>query len=73
MQTNVRNFLRDFAAIKARAQKGEIIHVIDREGEFLFASATRKRSLLGASKAKLLVHGDITGPTLSTEAWKPSL
>ena len=73
MTTNVRTFLRDFRAIKARAQKGETIRVKDRSGEFLFTADRLRSSLLGAARGQITFHGDLTKPTLPDEAWKPSL
>ena len=73
MTTNVRGFLRNFASFKTKARKGEAIRVLDREGEFLFTAVSARKSLLGAAKGKILFHGDITGPTLENNAWKPSL
>lgn len=71
--TNTRNFLRDFTSIKAKARKGETVHVRDKEGEFLFTSAFSRRSLLGAARGKIVIHGDLTAPTLPGDGWKPSL
>jgi hypothetical protein len=73
MLTNTRNFLRDFASIKAKARKGETVRVQDREGEFLFTAATPRKSLLGAAKGKIAFHDDLTKPTLPNHGWKPSL
>jgi hypothetical protein len=73
MTTNTRNFLRSFASFKAKARKGETVRVQDKEGEFLFAAAAPRRSLLGAAKGKIVLHGDLTKPTLPDESWKPSL
>src|ERR1700679_1375106 len=38
MIVNVRTFLRDFSALKARARKGETVRVKDKGGEFLFTA-----------------------------------
>jgi hypothetical protein len=73
MQTNTRSFLRDFAAMKAKARNGHIVRVKDKEGEFLFSAASTRKSLLGAAKGKIRIVGDLTKPTLSSEDWKPSL
>lgn len=73
MQTNTRNFLRDFTAFKARARKGETVRVQDKEGEFLFTAATPRKSLLGAAKGKIVFHDDLAQPTLPSDSWKPSL
>lgn len=73
MVTNVRTFLRDFAAFKARARKGETVRVLDKEGEFLFTAATPRKSLLAAAKGRIAFHDDLTKPTLSADDWKPSL
>ena len=73
METNTRNFLRDFTSFKARARKGETVRVQDKEGEFLFTAATPRKSLLGAAKGKILFHDDLTKPTLPNDSWKPSL
>lgn len=58
MPTNVRTFLRDFAAFKARARKGETVRVQDKVGEFLFTAATARKSLLDAARGKITLHGD---------------
>jgi len=71
--TNTRNFLRDFATIKAKARKGDTVRVQDKEGEFLFISASPRRSLLGAARGKILIHADLTKSTLRNDGWKPSL
>ncbi|MEO6459682.1 MAG: hypothetical protein ABIO95_04470 [Bdellovibrionota bacterium] len=75
MKTNVRTFLREFAAIKAKAKRGEPVHVIDRDGDFLFTAVTPKTSLLGCLKGKVAISADadLTTPTLSPEEWRPSL
>ena len=73
MVTNTRSFLRGFAAAKARARRGETVRVLDKEGEFLFTAATPRRSLLGAAKGKILLHADLTQPTLPDADWRPSL
>ncbi|MBI5767440.1 MAG: hypothetical protein HZA93_06560 [Verrucomicrobia bacterium] len=73
MVTNVRTFLREFTTFKARARKGETVRVQDKEGEFLFAAAAPRRSLLGAARGRITCHGDLTQPTLPGDAWKPSL
>ena len=73
MTTNVRTFLRDFTTFKAKARRGATVRIQDREGEFLFTAATPRRSLLGAARGKIAVHGDLTQPTLGKTGWKPSL
>ncbi|CAM3169899.1 hypothetical protein [Rariglobus hedericola] len=73
MVTNTRQFLRDFAAFKAKARSGEMVRVQDKEGEFLFTVVKTRKSLLGAAKGKITFHADITAPTLSNDDWKPSL
>ena len=73
MTTNVRTFLRDFATFKAHARKGTTVRVQDKEGQFLFTASTPRKSLLGAAKGKITLHGDLTQPTLSNKDWKPSL
>lgn len=73
MIVNVRTFLRDFSAIKARARKGETVRVKDKSGEFIFTADTPRKSLLGAAKGKIFIHADLTKPTLPDDAWKPSL
>lgn len=73
MTTNTRNFLRDFTTIKARARKGEIVRVMDKEGEFLFTASSSRKSLISAAKGKISIQADLTKPTLVSDAWKPSL
>ncbi len=73
MTTNTRSFLRDFAAFKARARKGEPVRVRDREGEFLFSIVGPRPSLLGAARGRIRVDGDLTRPTLPDRGWQPSL
>ena len=73
MITNTRTFLRDFAAMKARARKGEAVRVRDRDAEFVFTAATGGKSLIGAARGKIVLHGNLTGPTLASRDWKPSL
>ncbi|MFM1747718.1 MAG: hypothetical protein RLZZ188_1384 [Verrucomicrobiota bacterium] len=73
MVTNVRTFLRDFAAFKSRARKGETVRVQDKQGEFIFTAATPRKSLLAAAKGRIVFHADLTKPTLPPKAWNPSL
>ena len=73
MTTNVRTFLREFAGCKARARKGETIRIKDKEGDFLFTCSSPRKSLLGCAKGRIIIVGDLTEPTLPTQAWKPSL
>ena len=73
MITNTRNFLRSFTAFKAKARKGETVRVQDKEGEFLFSAASPRKSLLGSAKGKIIFHEDLTKPTTSNDAWRPSL
>ncbi len=71
--TNVRNFLRNFAAYKMKARCGETVRVKDGEGEFIFTATTPRKSLLGAAKGRIVIHDDLTKPTLHDEDWRPSL
>ena len=73
MTTNVRTFLRDFTTFKAKARRGETVRIQDREGEFLFTAAAPRKSLLGAARGRIRIHGDLTKPTLRKGGWKPSL
>ena len=73
MVTNVRTFLREFAAFKARARKGETVRVQDRGGVFVFRADVPRKSLLGAARGRITIRGDITRPTLKADAWKPSV
>jgi hypothetical protein len=73
MVTNTRGFLRDFAACKAKARKGEAVRVQDKEGEYIFTAVAPRKSLLGAAKGKIVFHDDLTKPTLTDDSWKPSL
>ena len=60
MTTNVRTFLRNFAAFKARARRGETVRVQDKEGEFVFAAAVPRKSRVGAARGKIVFHADLT-------------
>lgn len=71
--TNVRTFLREFPAFKARARRGGTVRIRDKEGEFIFAAVGARRTLLGAARGKIKSHGDLVGPTLGADGWKPSL
>ena len=73
MLVNVRTFLRDFSAIRAKARRGETVRVKDKGGEFLFTADAPRKSLLGAARGKISFRGDLTKPTLPKDAWKPSL
>lgn len=73
MQTNTRNFLRDFTSMKAKARKGEVVRVKDKEGEFLFTASSARKSLLGAAKGKIHLKDGLTRPTLRNNEWQPSL
>lgn len=73
MVTNVRNFLRNFATFKSKARRGEAVRVKDREGEFIFTATKPRKSLLGAAKGRIVIHDDLTKPTLHHDDWRPSL
>lgn len=73
MTTNVRTFLREFTAFKARARKGGTVRIKDKEGEFLFTAVGARRTLLGAARGKIRFTGDISQPTLPSGGWNPSL
>ena len=73
MNTNIRTFLRDFAAFKAEARRGRMVRIRDREGDFLFTAVRARRQLLGPARGKIRFAGDLTRPTLLAAAWKPSL
>lgn len=73
MVTNVRTFLREFAAFKAKARKGGTVRILDKEGEFLFSATGGRHTLLGAARGKIAFHADLTQPTLPADGWKPSL
>ena len=73
MTTNVRAFLRNFASFRAKASRGEAVRIRDRSGEFVFTAATPRRTLLGAGRGKIEIHGDLTKPTTRGGAWQPSL
>jgi hypothetical protein len=42
-------------------------------GRVPFTAAAPRKSLLGAAKGKIILHGDLTKPTLAAGEWKPSL
>ncbi|TMB49482.1 MAG: hypothetical protein E6J56_23300 [Deltaproteobacteria bacterium] len=65
--------MRHFTTFKAKARRGERVRILDREGEFIFAAATPRKSLLGAARGKMEIRGDLTKPTLGRRGWKPSL
>jgi hypothetical protein len=73
VKTNTRDFLRSFTTYKAKARKGETVRVQDKEGEYLFTAAVRRKSLIGSAKGKIEFRDDLTKPTLKDDAWKPSL
>lgn len=73
MVTNVRTFLREFAACKTRALNGETIIIRDRADEYVFSVKSRRRSALGCAKGKIIIKADLTKPTLPDEFWRPSL
>jgi hypothetical protein len=73
MVTNVRTFLREFPAFKARARRGETVRIQDKEGGFLFTAVGTRRTLLGAARGKIAFSHDLTKPTLKDSDWKPSL
>lgn len=70
---NVRTFLREFAAFKAKARRGDTVRIRDGEGEFLFTAASARRTILGTAKGRIAFRDDLTKPTLSGNGWKPSL
>lgn len=73
MVTHLRTFLREFAAFKAKARKGETVRVQDKEGVVLFSADAPRKSLLGVVRGKITMHDDLTQPTLKSDDWKPSL
>jgi len=74
MNTTTRSFLRDFAAHKAKARRGETVRIKDREGEYIFmAVSLKRRSLLGAAKGLIRSTDDLSSPTLQDSEWKPGL
>ena len=73
MTTNTRTFLRDFSTIKAKARKGEVVRVVDKEGEFLFTASSSRKTLMNAAKGKISITSDLTRPTLPPSAWKASV
>jgi hypothetical protein len=73
MATNTREFLRSFTTFKAKARRGEVVRLHDKQGDYLFTAATARRLLLGAAAGRIVCHADLTKPTLSAAAWKPSL
>lgn len=74
MKTSTREFLREFAAHKARARRGETVRIQDREGEYVFmAVSAGRKSLLGCAKGKVTIAADLTATTLPATAWKPDL
>jgi hypothetical protein len=73
MTTNVRTFLREFAAFKAKARRGGTVRIRDKEGEFIFTAVGARDTLLGAARGKIAFHDDLTRPTLKADGWKPSL
>ena len=74
MTTNVRTFLRDFAACKARARQGETIVIKDRCAEYTFSVRGKPSSgLLGCARGKIIIKADLTKPTLPDHYWNPKL
>ncbi len=73
MTTNVRTFLREFAAFKAKARRGGTVRIRDKEGEFLFIASGSRHTLLGAARGKISFKEDLVRPTLKLGDWKPSL
>lgn len=59
--------------MKAKARNGQVVRVKDKEGEFLFTAASKRKSLLGVAKGKIHIAADLTKPTLGSDDWKPSL
>ncbi len=68
MITNVRTFVRDFAALRERARLGEIIHIRDGAEGYVFQATKTNRSLLGAANGRIRIHADLTKPTLKVDA-----
>jgi hypothetical protein len=73
MTTSTRSFLREFAAHKARARRGETVRILDRGTEFVFTAVMPRTGLVGCSKGRIRIVGDLTAPTLAAEAWRPGL
>lgn len=73
MVTNVRTFLREFSAFKAKARCGETVRIQDKEGGFLFTAVGNRKTLLGAARGKIAFSRNLAKPTLKASDWKPSL
>jgi len=75
MQTNVSTLLREFPKVKHAALRGERVVIKTREGNLvLSAESPPERNFLGSMKGTFsATDADLSAPTLSDTAWKPSL
>jgi hypothetical protein len=58
MKVTSREFQRNFAGMKAKAARGEIVRILSRGEEFVF-QAVRTRTWQGALKGKARIKGKI--------------
>jgi hypothetical protein len=71
-KTTARILLRNFSTFKAQAQRGGTVRIRDHDGEFLFFTATGRRSPLGSARGKIRFAGDLTRPTLTEYVSQPA-
>ena len=67
MRTTSRDFLRDFARMKARARTGKAIQVSSGTEEFVF-QVTKPRTWQGALRGKARINGDLFSTGVEWEA-----
>jgi hypothetical protein len=74
MQTNVSTLLREFPKVKCAALRGERVVIKTREGNLvLSAEPPLDRNFLGSMKGTFSeTNADLSVPTLTDKAWKPS-
>ena len=71
MEINARGFVRQFRAMRRRADAGEIIHVRARDGSYSFRTeSSGKHGLLGCCADTTPRKGSKPGPVERPSAWE---
>jgi hypothetical protein len=68
MKVTAREFLRDFARMKAKASSGQIVQIVSRGEEFIF-QAVKSRTWQGAMKGKIKIKGSLFSTGIQWDAY----
>lgn len=69
MTVNSRNFLRNFAQMKAKASAGETV-IVESRGEKSIFKAVKRRTWQGALKGKVRITGNIFSTGVEWDAMR---